>query len=111
MGKVYELVTEIVQGTLTQTRPDATVSSPATGNKDSLGDAIEELDKIFADGVRRLKAAFSDNQAVAVSKTKHAEEVIEGLKANITGLQARVRETEDTVHNQNIAGQKHGRES
>jgi hypothetical protein len=57
-------------------------------------------------GTGQLKAAVSDNQAVGLSKTKHAEEVIEGLKANITRLEARVRETEDTLHNQNVAGQK-----
>jgi chromosome segregation ATPase len=43
---------------------------------------------------------------VALTKTKHAEQVIEGLKANITGLEATVRETEDTLHNRNVAGQK-----
>jgi hypothetical protein len=106
MGRVYELVREVVQGTLTQTTPDTTVSRQATGNEDSLSDAMGELDKIFADGIHRLKAAVSDNQAVALSKTKHAEEVIEGLKANISGLEARVRQTEDTVHSQNIAGKK-----
>ncbi|HEX6440325.1 MAG TPA: hypothetical protein VF182_24620 [Candidatus Binatia bacterium] len=106
MGRVYELVREVVQGTLTQTTPDTTVSRQAAGNEDSLCDATEELDKIFADGIRRLKAAVSDNQAIALSKTKHAEEVIEGLKANISELEARVRETEDMVHSQNIAGKK-----
>jgi hypothetical protein len=106
MGRVYELVRDVVQGTLTQTTPDATVSRQPTGSEASLPDTIEELDKIFADGIYRLKAAVSDSQAVALSKTKQAEEVIEGLKANISGLEARVRETEDTVHSQNIAGKK-----
>src|SRR5688572_2206441 len=106
MGRVYELVRDVVQGTLTQTTPNATVSRQAAGNEASLPDTIEELDKIFADGIHKLKAAVNDNQAVALSKTKQAEEVIEGLKANIIVLEARVRETEDTVHSQNIAGKK-----
>jgi chromosome segregation ATPase len=106
MGRVYELVRDVVQGTLTQTTPDATVSRQATGNEASLPDTIEELDKIFADGIHRLKAAVSDNQAVALSKTKQAEEIIDGLKANIIVLEARLRETEDTAHSQNIAGKK-----
>ena len=75
-------------------------------NEDSLSDAVEELDKLFVDGIRRLKTAVSDNRTVALGKTKHAEQVIDGLKANIIGLEARVRETEDTLHNQNVAGQK-----
>ena len=106
MGRVYELVREVVQGTLTQTTPDTTVSLQATANEDSLPHTIEELDKIFADGIHRLKAAVSDNQAVALSKTKQAEEVIESLKANIMVLEARVRDAEDTIHSQNIAGKK-----
>ena len=106
MGKVYQVVRGVVQGTLNRTTPGPTVGSQATGNEDSLSEALEDLDKIFADGIRRLKAAVSDNRAVALTKTKHAEQIIEGLKANITGLEARVRETEDNLHNQNVAGQK-----
>jgi chromosome segregation ATPase len=106
MGKVSQMVREAVQGTLNRTTPGTTVTARATGNEDMLSEALEELDKIFADGIRRLKAAVNDNRAVALTKTKHAEQVIEGLKANITGLEATVRETEDTLHNQNVAGQK-----
>ena len=46
MGRVYELVREVVQGTLNQTTRDATVSSRAPGNEDSLSNAIEELEDI-----------------------------------------------------------------
>jgi DNA repair exonuclease SbcCD ATPase subunit len=106
MGKAYQIVREVVQGTLNRTTPGPTVSSQAPGNEDSLSEALEDLDKIFADGIRRLKSAVSDNRAVALTKTKHAEQVIEGLKANITGLEARIRETEDNLHDHNVAGQK-----
>jgi chromosome segregation ATPase len=105
MGKVYQIVREVVQGTLNRT-PGPTVSSQATGSEDSLSEALEDLDKLFAAGIRRLKTAVSDNRAVALTKTKHAEQVIEGFKANISGLEARVKEAEDTLHNQNVAAQK-----
>jgi chromosome segregation ATPase len=105
MGKVYQIVREVVQGTLNRT-PGPTVSSQATGSEDSLSEALEDLDKLFAAGIRRLKTAVSDNRAVALTKTKHAEQVIEGFKANISGLEARVKEAEDTLHNQNVVGQK-----
>jgi hypothetical protein len=62
MGRVYELVREVVQGTLTQTTPDTTVPRPATGNEDSLCDTIEELDKIFADGIHRLCRVPPDSE-------------------------------------------------
>ena len=106
MGKVYQSVREVVQGTLQRRPPDTKVSARAAGNEDTLSDAVEECNRIFVDGIRRLKAALSDERAAAVSKTKHAEEVIEGLKANITLLEAKVRETEDTVRNQTVDSQK-----
>src|ERR671921_874996 len=106
MGKVYQSVREVVQGTLQRRTPDTKVSARAAGNEDTLSDAVEECNRIFVDGIRRLKAALSDERAAAVSKTKHAEEVIEGLKANVTLLEAKVRETEDTVHNQTVDSQK-----
>jgi hypothetical protein len=43
---------------------------------------------------------------LGLSRTKHAEQVIEGLKVNITGLEARIEQTEGTLHNQNVTGQK-----
>jgi uncharacterized phage infection (PIP) family protein YhgE len=105
MGRVYQSVREVVQGTLHRRPPDIT-SVRTTGDEDNLSDAIEGLENLFVDGIRRLNAAVSDHRAVALTKTKHAEQVIEGLKANITGLEARLRETEDNLHNQNAAGQK-----
>ena len=75
MGKVYQVVRGVVQGTLNRTTSGPTVSSQATGNEDSLSEALEDLDKIFSDGIRRLKAAVSDNRAVALTKTQHAEQV------------------------------------
>ena len=57
MGRVYELVRDVVQGTLTQTTPDPTVSRQAVGNEDSLGDTVEKLEKIVADEIRPVKGS------------------------------------------------------
>ena len=106
MGKVYQSVREVVQGTLHRRKPDITVSAQAKGNDGSLNDAMEELEKIFVDGIGRLKAAVSDDQAVVASEAQHTEQVIEGLKADIAVLEAKLRETEDTVHRKDVASQK-----
>lgn len=106
MGRVHKLVKEVVQGTLHRRIPDITVLAPATKEEDSLSDAVEELNKLFVGGIHKLKAAASDNRAVALRKTKETEELIGVLKANIDGLEARVRETEDTLQSQNVAAQK-----
>jgi hypothetical protein len=109
MGKVYQSVRGVVQGTLHRRKPDIpdiTVSAPANGNNTSLNDAMEELEKIFVDGIGRLKAVVSADQAVVASEVQHAAQVIEGLKADIIALEAKLKETEDTIHTKEIASQK-----
>jgi chromosome segregation ATPase len=108
MSKVYQSVKGVVRETLQGRKPHRTASIRAEGNDGSLSlnDAIEELEKIFVDGMGKLKAAVSDDQAIVASEAQHAEEVIEGLKANITALEDRLRETEDTVHKKDDASHK-----
>jgi chromosome segregation ATPase len=106
MGKVYQSVRGAVQGTLNRKKPDIMVSALPKGSDGSLNDAMEELEKVFVDGIGRLKAAVSDDQAVVASEVQHAEQAIEGLKANIAVLEAKLRETEDTAHRKDVASQK-----
>src|SRR5262249_31221106 len=106
VGKVYQSVRGVVQGTLHRRKPDIMVSIRAKDDDGHLNDAMQELEKIFVDRIGGLKAAFSDNQAVVASKAQHAEQVSEGLKANITALEAKLRETEDALHRKDIANQK-----
>jgi DNA repair exonuclease SbcCD ATPase subunit len=61
---------------------------------------------VFADGICRLRAAVSEDQAVVANAAQHAEQVIEGLRASITGLEAKLKETEDTLHRKELASQK-----
>src|SRR5215831_2254923 len=106
VGKVYQSVRGVVQGTLHRRKPDIMVSIRAKDDDGHLNDAMQELEKIFVDRIGGLKAAFSDNQAVVASEAQHAEQVIEGLKANITVLEAKLRETEDALHRKDVANQK-----
>jgi hypothetical protein len=106
MGKVYQSVRGVVHGTLHRRKPDIMVSARAKGDDGSLNDAIQELEKIFVEGIGRLKAVVGDDQAMVASKAQHAEQVIEGLEANITVLEAKLRETEDTGHRKDVASQK-----
>jgi predicted RNase H-like nuclease (RuvC/YqgF family) len=50
--------------------------------------------------------AIQQAKGEAASKAQHAEQVIEGLKAYITMLEAKLRETEDTGHRKDVASQK-----
>src|SRR5262244_772848 len=106
VGKVYQSVRGVVQGTLHRRKPDFMVSIRAKDDDGHLNDAIQELEKIFVDRIGGLKAAFSDNQAVVAIKAQHAEQVIEGLKANITALEAKLKETEDALHRRTLPTKK-----
>ena len=53
-----------------------------------------------------LELAIQQAKGAAASEAQHAEQVIEGLKANITVLEAKLGETEDAVHRKDIASQK-----
>jgi predicted nucleic acid-binding Zn-ribbon protein len=82
------------------------VSARAKDNDGSLNDALEELEKIFVDGIGRLKAAVSDDQAALASEAQRTEQVIEGLKTNIILLEAKLKETEDAAQRKDLASHK-----
>ena len=105
MSRVYQSVRGVVQGALHRPKPQM-VSAPVEDNNSSSNDGIQEFEKIFLDGIGRLKAAVSDDQAVVANKAQHAQEVTETLRANIATLEARLRDTEDIVHKQDLASQK-----
>jgi chromosome segregation ATPase len=56
--------------------------------------------------VSHLEFGIEHARGEAASKNQQAEQVIDGLKTNITALEARLRETEDTIQQKDVAGQK-----
>ena len=66
------------------------------GNALNLNDEMEELERILADRLGRLKAAVKEGEAVVADESQHAEQVIESLRANIAALEAKLKETEDS---------------
>src|SRR5215475_7019513 len=105
MGRVYQAVRGVVQGSLHRSEPDTMASARASGNDSNLNDAME-FEKIFVDGIGRFKAVVSAEQAVIANGVQGAEQVIEGVKATITGLEAKLRETEEALRRKDVANQK-----
>jgi predicted nucleic acid-binding Zn-ribbon protein len=105
MGKVYQSVRGMVQGTLNRKKIDLTVSAQPNVNP-SLDDAMEELEKAVVNGIDRLKAAVSDEQAEAAGEVQQAKQDIEGLRAKIDGLEAQLREAQETVQRKEADSQK-----
>ena len=105
MGKVIQSVRGIMHGTLNRKNTDLTVSVQTNENA-SLDDAMEALEKVVVNGLARLKASVTDDQAAAASKVQQAEQVIEDLRAMVAGLQAQLREAEETIQRKEAASQK-----
>jgi chromosome segregation ATPase len=53
-----------------------------------------------------LKAAVKEGEAVVAEETQRAEQLIASLRVNIAALEAKLRETEDTVRREESARQK-----
>ena len=61
---------------------------------------------ILVEQVTHSELALQHANREAAIAAQHAEQIIDGLKANITVLEARVRQTEDAIHRQDLASQK-----
>ena len=106
MTKVMQSVRGVVQGTLHRRKPHLMISARVKDSDGSLIDAIQELEKILIDRIGGLKSAVSDDQAAVAREAQNAGEVIEGLKANITVLEDKLRETEETLRRKEVASQE-----
>jgi chromosome segregation ATPase len=104
MGKVYQSVRGVVQGTLHRRNPEIVVSPRPQGDDGS--NAMEELEKIVADGIGRLRAAVSNDHAALATKAQHAAEAVQDLKATIAALEAKLRDMEGALDRKDLSGRK-----
>src|SRR5262249_1652598 len=78
----------------------------ALKSRDSEVNDLKSNKDVLAEQITRLELATQQAKGEAANKAQHVEQVIEGLKANITALEAKLRETEDALHRKDIANQK-----
>ena len=105
MNRVYNSLRVVVHDTLQRGKanfvPLLRVKGPLSFN-----DEMEELERILLDRLGRLKAAVKEGEAVVAEETQRAEQLIASLRVNIAALEAKLRETEDTVRREESARQK-----
>ena len=58
----------------------------------SLNDEMEELERILADRLGRLKAAVKEGEAGVADETQHANQLIASLRVNNAALEAKLTE-------------------
>src|SRR5262245_64795109 len=78
----------------------------ALESQDSEVNDLKSKRDVLVGQVTHLELAIQQAKGAAASEAHHSEQVIEGLKANITVLEAKLRETEDAVPRQHVSTQK-----
>ena len=107
MSTVYESLKEAMQETLQRSNVNSNPLARVKGtNALTLNNEMEELERLVVDRIARLKAAVTEGEAVVAGETQHAEQVIRTLTANITALEDKLRQTEDTVRQNDLASQR-----
>jgi chromosome segregation ATPase len=103
MGKVYSSLKE----TLQRGKANSLAIARLKGSTAlTLNDEMEELERLVADRLGKLKGAVREGEAVVAGELQDAGQVAESLKSQITALDARLKETEDSVERKDIASQK-----
>jgi hypothetical protein len=104
MSKVYDSL-KVVADTLLRGKGNVVHLVRVKGAL-SLNDEMEELERVLADRLGRLKAAVKEGEAVVAGETQHAKQLIASLGVDIAALEAKLSETEETVRREESARQK-----
>lgn len=98
---------EVVQETLQPNKTNPTASVRVKGNNASmLNDEMDALEKMVVASLARLRNAVKEGEAMVASEAQRAEQVIENHKAKVAVLEAKLRETEETILGREVARQK-----
>lgn len=84
MSGVYKSLKVIIQDTLRRGKTDSMPLARVKGSSAlSLNDEMDELERIIADRIGRLKAAVKEGEAVVADEAQHAEQLVESLRVSI----------------------------
>jgi peptidoglycan hydrolase CwlO-like protein len=107
MSKVYESLKDVMQGTLQASKVNANPLARLKGTTaQSLNDQMEEVKKVIAETIDRLKAEVKEGEAIVAEETAHADHVIASLRATISDLERKLKETEENFRQSELASQR-----
>jgi DNA repair exonuclease SbcCD ATPase subunit len=103
MSRVYDSLKE----TLQRSKSNPVALARIKGNSAlTVNDEMEDLEKIVLDRIGRLKAALKEGEAVVTGEVQHTEQLIASLRENITALEAKLREMDETLRRKASASQR-----
>ena len=107
MNGVYKSLKVRVQDTLQRGKTNSTpLPRVKSGSALSLNDEMEELERIVADRIGRLKSAVKEGEAMVVDEAQQAKELVESLKASNAVLEAKLTETKEAVQRKDSSRQQ-----
>lgn len=107
MSKVYEVLKEVVQDKLQLNKVNFNpLARLKVANAPTVIDEMEELEGIVAQRIARFKAAVTEGEAVAAGEAQQAAQVIGSLRTKITSLEDKLKETEETLRQNDLASQR-----
>jgi peptidoglycan hydrolase CwlO-like protein len=98
MSSVYESL----KGTLQRSKTNSMGYARIKSNASKVNEEMDELEKIVADRIVRLRAVVRDGEAAVDGAAQNADQVIESLRTEITALEGQL----DAAHDKELAGQK-----
>lgn len=104
MSGVYESLKLRVQDTLQRGKtPLVRVKSSSAL---SLNGEMEELERIVAARLGKIKAAVKEGEAVVADEAEQTNQLVESLKVRIAVLEAKAKETEETIKRNDFSRQQ-----
>ena len=107
MNGVYKSLKVRVQDSLQRGKSNSTPPPRVkSGSALNLHDEMEELERIVADRIGRLKSAVKEGEAMIVDEAQQTKELVESLKASNAVLEAKLAETKEAVQGKDFSRQQ-----
>jgi hypothetical protein len=71
-----------------------------------LNDEVQELEKLFLEKTARLTARIKENDEWVAGEAKHAEDVIDSLRADMAELETKIREADEATSKKELIRQE-----
>jgi hypothetical protein len=107
MNGVYKSLKGKVQETFQISKADATPVPRDKSDSDlNLSEEMESLERALSERVGKLKAAVKQGEATRAAAAREAGRVIGNLKGTIAALDAKLKETEETIRKKDSSRQQ-----
>lgn len=104
MSRLYDALRLKMQNTL---RSDKTDVAPLVLIKStdalSLNHEMESFEKLVVEGIGKLKAVVTADEAIVVERSRQAQEFASGLEAELAALKTELKDTEETIKRKDLS--------